>query len=109
MTLAGAVMTSALVSGSAQMVVERSALAADAAGGRRRRPRGAPPVMATVAADLFFQLGGDLFRVGELQVDHLRVAAALERRVEMRDQRLDAQAHATCRRRPARCSSDRRR
>ena len=43
-------------------------------------------------ADLFLELGGDLFRVGELQVTNLRVAAAFERRVEMRDQRLDAQA-----------------
>ena len=43
MTLAGAVMTSALVSGSAQMVVERSALAATLLRGRRRRRRAARP------------------------------------------------------------------
>ena len=51
MTLAGAVITSALVSGSAQMVVERSALAATPPPPppAHRRPAGAPPVIATVA------------------------------------------------------------
>ena len=68
MTLAGAVITSALVSGSAQMVVERSALAPTPP------PPAAPPRRCAArdghgGADLFLELGGDLFRVGELQVD----------------------------------------
>ena len=45
MILAGAVMTSALVSGSAQIVVERSALAATLEAAAPPRRRGAPLVM----------------------------------------------------------------
>ena len=48
-TLAGAVITRALVSGSAQMVVDRSALAATPPPPGWAPPAGAPPVMATVA------------------------------------------------------------
>ena len=81
----------------------RHAAAGAAARGRRARGDG------DGRADLFLELGGDLLGVGELQVTHLRVAAAFERRVEMRDQRLDAQAQRSCRRRSARCWSGRRR
>ena len=82
--LGGAVMTSALVSGSAQMVVLL-------VGDRRRRRAGGAPAAAAGAGDLFLELGGDLLGIGVAQVAHLRVAAVVERRVEVGDQRLGAQ------------------
>ena len=90
MIFGGAVMTSALVCGSAQMVTLLSPPPRPA---RRRSRRAPPPAAATVArcpGSARLQLGGDLLGVGVVQVAHLRVAARLERRVEMRDQRLDA-------------------
>ena len=95
MTLGGAVTTSALVCGSAQIATLLSppagarddrrgrGAAASGAGGRLRR--------RDDALDLLAQLGRDLLGVGVLEVAHLRVAARLERRVEVRDQRLQAQ------------------
>ena len=91
MTLAGAVITSALVSGSAQMVVDRSALAATPPPPPARPPAAGAPGDSHGGADLFLEFGGDLLGVCVLQITHLGVAAAFERRVEMGDQRLDAQ------------------
>jgi len=43
------------------------------------------------ALDLLFELGRERFRIGVFEIAHLRVAALLERRVEMRDERAHAQ------------------
>jgi hypothetical protein len=88
MIFGGAVITSAFVVGSAQIVVPRSCGAwrpALRAGARRRRA-------CCVPCSLLLQLVGDLLGVGVAQVAHLRVAAALQRRVEVRDQRAQPQA-----------------
>ena len=90
MIFGGAVMTSALVSLSAQIVVLRSAAACGA--WRRPLPGAHRRAACADARDLFLELGGDLFGVGVVQVAHARVAAGLERRVEVRDQRFDPQA-----------------
>jgi hypothetical protein len=87
-TLGGAVTTSALV------CPDRDALVAAAGGGAGRSgaARGAGGHGGRGdALDLLAQLGRDLFRVGIAQVAHLGVAARLQRRVEVRDQRLQPQ------------------
>ena len=100
MIFGGAVTTSALVCGSAQIVmllVDRRLRLAGR--GRRAAARaGARGCGRDDALDLFAQLAGDLLGIGVVQVAHLRVAARLERRVEVRDQRLQAQALRASRR-----------
>jgi len=63
---------------------------------RRPRPAAAHPRArgggGSDALDLLSQLLRDLLGVGVTQVAHLRVAARFERGVEVRDQRLEAQA-----------------
>ena len=89
-----AVMTSALVSGSAQIVALPPS--SDSVVGRRPRPaprlRRAALRRRAAAGICSLSLRRDLLGVGVVQVAHLGVAAAVERRVEVRDQRLDAQA-----------------
>ena len=63
MIFGGAVMTSALVSGSAQIVVRAVRARGHAAIAAAPPAAGAPPVMATVARDLLLELGRDLLGV----------------------------------------------
>ena len=61
---------------------------------RRRRPCGAGRARGRLrdAGHLLLELRGDLLGVRVVQVAHARVAAGLERGVQVRDQRADAQA-----------------
>ena len=90
MILGGAVMTSALFAGSAQIMAFFSACASGEAAAPAAPPA-LPPVAAAMPVICSLSFGGDLFGVRVAQVAHPRVAAALERRIQVRDQRLDAQ------------------
>jgi hypothetical protein len=76
MASAGAVMTSALVPGSAQMITLSV----------RAAPAGRLPRPGPRCADLLAQPRGEILGVRVTQVDDLGVAAVLERRVEVRDE-----------------------
>ena len=89
MILGGAVMISALVATSAQMVTLASTLDAAAAAGRRR---GRAALRLRRGGGLALELVGDLFGVGIAQVPDLRVAAGREGRIHIDDQRLEPQA-----------------
>jgi hypothetical protein len=99
MTFGGAVTTSALVCGSAQ--IDTLLSPPPAAGCDRGRGRGSTAAGCRTAGrrghgrgdalDLLAKLGGDLFRVGVVQIPHLRVTARRERRVEVRNERLEPQ------------------
>jgi hypothetical protein len=108
MTFGGAVTTSALVCGSAQIMTllspaawgaDRGAERAAAPPRRRLRPRRCP--------DLFAQLRRDLLGVGVSQVAHLRVAAGIERCVEVRDSVFSRSRCERLTAASARCSCDR--
>ena len=90
MILGGAVMISALVAMSAQIVTLASTFEAAAAARGRVRRRAA--LCFGGCRGLALEFFGDLFGVGIAQVSDLCVAAARQRRVHVDDQRLDPQA-----------------
>jgi hypothetical protein len=91
MIFGGAVITSEFVGASAQMIALPCCAGGTAAGAAPWAPRCAT-LRLHDACDLLLQLCREILRVGVAQVDHLRVAARLERRVEVCDQRAEAQA-----------------
>ena len=90
MIFGGAVMTSALLVGSAQTMALFSACCCGEPPPRPPAPRRTGGGLGD-AGDLLLELRGDLLGIRVVQVAHPRVAAGLERRVEVRDQRAHAQ------------------